>query len=81
VTELQVDKLPRQFQIPSKDATPENLRRESNATVTWVLRDLEWYYELDKDVIRGKDSKGRTLNVLDDLEALPAPAAPETARK
>lgn len=40
---------------------PEHLEREAEVATDWIWRDGEWFYEIEKDLIRGRTDDGRTI--------------------
>jgi hypothetical protein len=72
-TELLVARLPEKFRKGLDAPDPTELRHQGEQIVPWVWRDGTWCFQLETEVVRGRDTKGQPIQP---VESAPQGGAP-----
>lgn len=67
--ELVVERLPPRYRRSLKVTDPAQLRRQSDLELTWVWRDGNWYFQLDRNILTGRNSEGREIRAVKNAPA------------
>ena len=58
------ERLPPEFRRGLRVDDPDSLKQSLDHTQTWVLRDGQWYYRMEDEIVSGRDGEGNPLRGL-----------------
>ena len=64
--ELVASRLPAQFRKGFHEEHPEHMRQELDHDLTWVWRDGDWWFQMDPELLTGRDPAGSAIELLGD---------------
>lgn len=61
--EMKAERLPEPYRSSLQIDDPAQLRKSHEVVIAWVWTDGEWYFELDPELLTGRDRRGRKINL------------------